>query len=123
MTDTERRLAAALAEHAPFTGPISGSWTCPDPCGARSTDSDPDGYPAGRRQRAAEHAAHLAAALLPVVAEIEAEARAGALREAADEMDRHDVVTIEDTDIGSNLIPVSPADRLRRMADEMKEQG
>lgn len=48
-------------------------------------------------------------------------ARADALREAADHFDRFDVVTIGKTDIGSNQIPVPPAERLRLLADEIEE--
>lgn len=57
------RVAQVLAAHAPFVGPISGAWQCPDPCGASSTDRRSDGYPAGRQARAEEHHTHVAEAL------------------------------------------------------------
>lgn len=69
MTDTERRLAAALAEW----------WAsqCDDLEDAEFVRNAPETAEAGREY---------AAALLPVVAEIEAEARAGALRDARDDL-------------------------------------
>lgn len=47
----------------------------------------------------------------------EAAARREALLEAAEHFEQYDEVTIGETDIGSNLIPVPPEERLRQFAD------
>jgi hypothetical protein len=63
------------------------------------------------------------ASLVAQVARLIADARAEALRDAADHFDKYDVVTIEDTDIGSNQVPVPPAECLRDLADRIEGGG
>jgi hypothetical protein len=74
---TREALQKALAGHAPHVGPVSGSWTCPQPCNAMSTDGDiREGTVTSRDQRAAEWRAHLADALLASGVVVEADALA-----------------------------------------------
>lgn len=53
-----------------------------------------------------------------VINSLIADVRAATLLAAADHFDNYDEVTIGDTDIGSSLIPVAPADRLRALAED-----
>jgi hypothetical protein len=64
---TEReapRIEDVLAAHAPHVGPLSGSWTCPPPCNAMSTNGSIErGDLTSHEERAAEHRAHVAQAI------------------------------------------------------------
>lgn len=65
ITAGREALAKALEQHAPHIGPVSGSWTCPAPCNAMSTNGSIEaGDLTSREERAAEWRAHLADALL-----------------------------------------------------------
>lgn len=85
-----------------------------------------DGRPLAERDMylTAPEAEGIAAVLAEagLLADLDAERRGAvaALREAADEFDKYDEVTIGRVDIGSNMIPVSPADRLRARADRIE---
>lgn len=64
-----------LAERAPHVGPVSGSWSCPSPCNAMSANGHiNDGSLTTREEREAQHRAHLAAVLEPLIREREAKA-------------------------------------------------
>lgn len=72
-TATGPDFTGALATHTVKVGPISGVWSCLEPCGATSIDNT-DGVPTTRDEREAQHREHL-------VEVIEAEIEAAAARE------------------------------------------
>lgn len=63
--DRDAGLADLLRAHGSRIGPISGSWTCPPPCAARSFNGNiHDGNLTSHREREEQRITHLTAAII-----------------------------------------------------------